>query len=317
MAGESAEQVARRQRERAARLERSAEMWERGAQGERATGAILDGLRAEGWAVFHDVRWPDRVRANIDHVAIGPSGVFVIDSKNWAGRIDIREGTFTCRGRRHDRTIASAGDAALAVARHVSAPAAGLVHAVLCFVRDERIEGRCHEVLMCSTANLREMLVSRPAVLTPDQVRMAALELGVFLRAATASSPRPSPAPPRRQVASRPSVPSPQPRRQQPKKSMTGRFVGLGLIVLVALLGLSQLPLIVDLATQVVSDVLVGHQYGTCGELREDYPNGVGRAAAVDEMKRQRHRPAVDERVFIANSSLDRDDDGLICERPR
>ena len=98
---------------------------------------------------------------------------------------------------------------------------------------------------------------------------------------------------------------------------MTGRFVGLGLIVLAALIGLSQLPRIVDLATQVVSDVLVGHQYGTCGELREDYPNGVGRAAAVDEMKRKRHRPAVDARVSVANSSLDRDDDGLVCERPR
>jgi hypothetical protein len=48
---------------------------------------------------------------------------------------------------------------------------------VLCFVRDQPLAGRCHDVLVCSTANLRETLRARPAALTPDQVRAAALEL--------------------------------------------------------------------------------------------------------------------------------------------
>jgi hypothetical protein len=51
------------------------------------------------------------------------------------------------------------------------------VHPVLCFVRDQPLAGRCHDVLVCSTANLRETLRARPAALTPDQVRTAALEL--------------------------------------------------------------------------------------------------------------------------------------------
>ena len=89
MAGESARESARRQREKAARLQRSAELWERGADGEHVTAAVLDALPSETWTVFYDVRWPGRKYANVDHVAVGPSGIFVID-------IDSRSWTATC-----------------------------------------------------------------------------------------------------------------------------------------------------------------------------------------------------------------------------
>jgi hypothetical protein len=36
--------------------------------------------------VFHDLAVPDSP-ANVDHLVIGPSGVFVIDSKQWTGAI--------------------------------------------------------------------------------------------------------------------------------------------------------------------------------------------------------------------------------------
>ena len=67
-AGESAYDVARRQREKAARLERSAAMWERGARGEVEVARALEALPSE-WVVLHDLSWPGRQRANIDHVA--------------------------------------------------------------------------------------------------------------------------------------------------------------------------------------------------------------------------------------------------------
>ncbi len=139
MAGESAHEVARWQREKAERLLRSAEMWERGGDGEQAVGVILDQLRAEGWEVFHDVRWPGRPRANLDHVAIGPTGVFVIDAKNWSGRIDVRGQTFRRDGWRQDRTVAAAGDAALAVAALLNPDAGAVTRSALCFVRDEPV----------------------------------------------------------------------------------------------------------------------------------------------------------------------------------
>ena len=56
-----------------------------GAQGEERVGAALESLRAKGWYVFHDL--PLRSVGNIDHLVIGPSGIFVVETKSHRGRI--------------------------------------------------------------------------------------------------------------------------------------------------------------------------------------------------------------------------------------
>jgi hypothetical protein len=48
----------------------------------------LSPLERHGWAVLHDLAVPGS-RANIDHLAIGPGGVFVIDSKQYRGRLQL------------------------------------------------------------------------------------------------------------------------------------------------------------------------------------------------------------------------------------
>jgi hypothetical protein len=63
-----------------------ARTWQRGAHGERHTARLLDRLTRDGFVVFHDLAVPDSP-ANVDHLVIGPSGVFVIDSKQWTGRV--------------------------------------------------------------------------------------------------------------------------------------------------------------------------------------------------------------------------------------
>jgi nuclease-like protein len=63
-----------------------ARTWRRGAQGERHTARLLDRLTRDGFVVFHDLAVPGSP-ANVDHLVIGPSGVFVIDSKLWTGRV--------------------------------------------------------------------------------------------------------------------------------------------------------------------------------------------------------------------------------------
>lgn len=85
--------------------------WARGADGEEKLARTLE-RRTEGAGVFllHDRRVPGS-RANIDHLAVGASGVTVIDAKRYTGRIGVerRGGLFTPRreklvvGRR-DRT---------------------------------------------------------------------------------------------------------------------------------------------------------------------------------------------------------------------
>ena len=50
--------------------------------GERIVGEALDPLKADGFRVFHDVPAGDgQTPFNIDHVIVGPSGIFAIETK--------------------------------------------------------------------------------------------------------------------------------------------------------------------------------------------------------------------------------------------
>jgi hypothetical protein len=58
--------------------------WSIGAKGEEIVGRHLDDLASRGVDTLHDRRRP-RSLANIDHVAIAPSGIFVINTKHCTG----------------------------------------------------------------------------------------------------------------------------------------------------------------------------------------------------------------------------------------
>jgi hypothetical protein len=62
--------------------------WQQGAAGERRTARLLDPLERQGWAVLHDLAVPGS-RANLDHLVIGPGGVFMVDSKHYRGRLRL------------------------------------------------------------------------------------------------------------------------------------------------------------------------------------------------------------------------------------
>jgi hypothetical protein len=52
-----------------------------GIDGERAVGQFLDRLREQGYQAFHDVLADG---FNLDHVLVGPGGVFAIETKTWS-----------------------------------------------------------------------------------------------------------------------------------------------------------------------------------------------------------------------------------------
>ncbi len=114
-AGQSAQEQARLRREKIQRLERSAAAWEAGAVGEQATGQVLARLDPKVWTTWHDVRWPGRQRANIDHVVVGQPGVFVIDSKNWTGSVTIADGVLRQNGRSRESAVVGVAEAGIAV----------------------------------------------------------------------------------------------------------------------------------------------------------------------------------------------------------
>jgi hypothetical protein len=114
-----------------------------GQAGEESVGALLDERTAHGPAVvLHDRRMP-RDRGNVDHIAIAPTGVYVIDAKAWHGKVAAPTPLF---GRQklliagHDRTSLIDG-----LDRQVETMRAALrddhgdvaVRGVLCFTRAE------------------------------------------------------------------------------------------------------------------------------------------------------------------------------------
>jgi hypothetical protein len=62
--------------------------WRQGAAGEQRTAHLLAALERQGWVVLHDLAIPGS-QANLDHLVIGPGGVFVIDSKHYRGRLQL------------------------------------------------------------------------------------------------------------------------------------------------------------------------------------------------------------------------------------
>jgi hypothetical protein len=88
--------------------------WATGAVGEARTARFLEPLRAEGFAVLHDRRIPGS-RANIDHIVIGPPGVFVVETKSFGGQLKVRGNEVYVAGRRKTAMVEEAKREALAV----------------------------------------------------------------------------------------------------------------------------------------------------------------------------------------------------------
>lgn len=53
--------------------------WLQGARGEQKVGAVLDRLSQDGWRALHDISLG---RGNIDHILVGPAGIFAIETKS-------------------------------------------------------------------------------------------------------------------------------------------------------------------------------------------------------------------------------------------
>ena len=104
-----------------------ARAWQRGAHGERQTARLLDRLGRDGYVVFHDLAMPDSP-ANVDHLVIGPSGVFAIDSKQWTGNVHQgADGLVWHDHYRLDRTLATVRWQAATLGRLLGVPVAPLV----------------------------------------------------------------------------------------------------------------------------------------------------------------------------------------------
>jgi hypothetical protein len=346
MPGESAGQQAERKRrnlqnmqeerrlldERIQRQERDAEMWARGHAGEQTVGAQLDLLRTHGFEVFHDVHWPGRKRANIDHIAVGPPGILVVDAKNWSGRVSVRDGVLRQNGYGRDKEVAGAKQAGDDVGALLQLPWA--LHVIPVIALAGAGAGgvhHCQGVAVVDHDQLVAWATGLPPRLTPDDVRGIASHLRGAMPPATgplqvARRPRSYGRPP---VIAR--EPSARERKRMAKRAAARRELLLRLAAIAFLLLLAPTLLTwwqahgndvvrgviptptVALATPTAAPAVP--IFISCRTLRAAYPDGVKRIGARNTGRKARGHMAADDAVYRANRRLDQDKDGIACER--
>ncbi|MDQ0827749.1 hypothetical protein QFZ60_003922 [Arthrobacter sp. B2I5] len=177
-AGDGAAEQSRLAAERVARLkrqldqaERSTKAWDAGAVGERVVAEKLSELVPRGWYVLHDVHWPGRPKANLDHVLVGPGGVVVVDSKNWTGEVRVASGVLW-QGR-FARTQAVEGALAqcAAVASVLAPPHRRLVRPLICMSAQPDLFGVTDsDVAVAGSQRVVGAIESLPAVLDQQTV---------------------------------------------------------------------------------------------------------------------------------------------------
>jgi hypothetical protein len=98
-------------------------------------------LAPYGWFLLHDVHWPGRPLARLEHVLVGPGGVVVVNAKNWSGDVDVVDGALRQNG--HDRfpAVETALAQAAAVAAILPAPWRRLVRSLICLTAQPEMQG--------------------------------------------------------------------------------------------------------------------------------------------------------------------------------
>jgi hypothetical protein len=68
----------------------TATAWAKGAEGERRLARRLNDELVDIAVVLHDRKVP-KTRGNIDHLVVAPSGIWIIDAKNYNGKVERRD----------------------------------------------------------------------------------------------------------------------------------------------------------------------------------------------------------------------------------
>jgi hypothetical protein len=160
------------------RLPAEARYWSKGARGERRTAAYLEPLLKRGFVVLHDRQLPGS-RANLDHIAVGPTGIFVIETKFISGTIEVlndrlfvsdhdREGYVEQVYREAIGTQVALGDQLNALRLTVTP--------VLCIhgARTPFFDRTVGGVRLVSGRDLRKLAEAPSTLLSPDQVQAVA-----------------------------------------------------------------------------------------------------------------------------------------------
>jgi hypothetical protein len=160
--------------------------WRRGAQGERRTARLLASLERNGYQVFHDLAIPGSA-ANVDHLVVGPTGVFVIDSKRYRGQLHYSAGRLWHGRRPLDRTLDTLWWEATQVAGTLGFGPDLHIYPVLCvhvarlpWLRELLVDG----IPVLAASALRPALQVTRQALSPEQIELVAAQVRAGLQPA-------------------------------------------------------------------------------------------------------------------------------------
>jgi hypothetical protein len=145
------------------------ERHDRGATGEEQVGDLLDSLDGDGWHVIHDASLG---RGNVDHILMGPAGVFTVETKSHPGPIRV--------GRVHGATLSQAQAQRKAIERVTDVPVEPLIVFSRAWV--DKPLARRKGVRVTPARMLPGYLERRPTTLTQDQVEQARAQVAAALR---------------------------------------------------------------------------------------------------------------------------------------
>jgi hypothetical protein len=153
------------------------ERYDRGAQGEEYVGSILEELRADGWLVIHDA---ELERSNVDHIVLGPGGLFTIETKSNPGPISVQ--------RLHGRLIRQVHLQQQRVEKLIDAPVEPLL--VYSRARVDRPGRRRKGIRVLEAAMLPGFLEEHPRALTDERLAELSERLLTTFGKAASHAPR-------------------------------------------------------------------------------------------------------------------------------
>ncbi|EKX61173.1 nuclease-related domain-containing protein [Streptomyces ipomoeae] len=146
--------------------------WHQGLIGELVTGRRLNRLKLRGWRILHAVQWDSG--SDIDHLAIGPAGVFAINSKHHKGKsVWYGDRAITVNGTSTRYVAISQSEAkrvSQALSRHCGfqilvRPVISVVHAA-----KVKVKNAAPPVLVLSADEINRTLSGLLPTLTRDQI---------------------------------------------------------------------------------------------------------------------------------------------------
>ncbi len=151
---------------------------DRGAVGEEQVGALLDSFCEGDWRVMHDVTLG---HGNVDHLVIGPGGMFTIETKSHPGPVRV--------ARVHGATL----EQAAAERRSMEALTGLKAESLIVYSRAwvDRPLARRKGVRLLPARMLVRYLQKRPPRLTPEQIDTARAQVAQAVIDEHARSARP------------------------------------------------------------------------------------------------------------------------------